>query len=147
MATVDIYSISGAQLLLNSGKILVRKLNGVSMETDKPIGTWQFNYLSDLKIAFDGFCSDKRPFTSFNFSAKELMDNTSCNGFSATYHMNGNNIRFADPLKTGMFCEGGGVVAFLNMLKKVNKYSLIDNTLTFFTDEVAIMPLQKNKFC
>ncbi len=58
--------------------------------------------------------------------------------------MNGNNIKFADPLKTMIFCEGGGEEAFLNMLKKVNKYTVSDgNTLTFMIDDVAVMRFAK----
>ncbi len=143
LATVDSYSISDSQLLLNSGTTLVAKLNGVSMETDKLRGTWELNYISGPRIAFDGLYPDKKPFISFNFSAKELMGNTTCNGFSAKYTMNGNNISFADPLKTMMFCEGGGEVTFLNMLKKVNRYSLNDNTLTFLVGDVAVMRFTK----
>lgn len=43
-----------------------------------------------------------------------------------------------------MFCEGGGEEAFLNMLKKVNKYAVSDgNTLTFMIDDVSIMRFAK----
>ncbi|CAN5427839.1 hypothetical protein BH20BAC1_BH20BAC1_01510 [soil metagenome] len=59
------------------------------------------------------------------------MGNTTCNGFSSKFTMNENNISFADPLKTMMFCEGGGEETFLNMLKKVNKYSLNEIHLLF----------------
>ncbi len=143
LATVDNYSIADTQLLLNSGTTLVAKLNGVSMETDKLGGTWELNYISGPRIVFEGLYPDKKPFISFNFSAQELMGNTTCNGFSAKYTMNGNNINFADALKTMMFCEGGGEETFLNMLKKVNKYSLSDNTLTFLIDDVAVMRFTK----
>lgn len=143
IATVDNYSIADTQLLLNSGSTLVAKLNGVSMEADKLGGTWELNYISGPRIAFEGLYPDKRPFISFNFSAKEITGNTTCNGFSAKYTMNGNNIYFADALKTMMFCEGGGEETFLNMLKKVNKYSLNDNTLTFLIGDVAVMRFAK----
>ena len=142
-ATVDNYSISDTQLLLKNGTTLVAKLNGVSMETDKLSGTWDLNYISGPRITFEGLYPDKKPFISFNFSAKELMGNTTCNGFSAKYTMNGNKISFADPLKTMMFCEGGGEETFLNMLKKVNRYSLKDNTLTFLIGDVAVMRFTK----
>ena len=71
------------------------------------------------------------------------MGNASCNGFSAKYTMNGNNISFADALKTMMFCEGGGEETFLNMLKKVNRYSLNENALTFLIGDVAVMRFTK----
>ncbi len=43
-----------------------------------------------------------------------------------------------------IFCEGGGEEAFLNMLKKVNRYALTnDKTLTFLIDDVAVMRFAK----
>lgn len=144
LGQVNNWSINNEQLLLNNGKILVAKLNGISMETDKLSGTWELNYLSGLKIAFEGLYPDKKPTLAFNFSAKEVGGNTSCNGFSSKYTINGNNINIAEPFaKTMMFCEGGGEQAFLNMLKKVNKYSISDNTLTFLIDDVAMMRFAK----
>ena len=45
-----------------------------------------------------------------------------------------------------MFCEGGGEEAFLNMLKKVNKYAITDeNTLAFLIGDVAVMRFAKRK--
>jgi heat shock protein HslJ len=128
---------------LKKGTILIAKLNGVSMVTEKLSGTWELSYISGPRIAFDVLYPDKKPFISFNFSAKELMGNTSCNGFSAKFNMNGNNIYFADALKTMMFCEGGGEETFLNMLKKVNRYSLNENALTFLIGDVAVMRFTK----
>ena len=143
LATVDNYSVSDAQLLLNNGTTLVAKLNGVSIETDKLSGTWVLNYISGPRIAFEGLYPDKKPSISFNFSAKELMGHTTCNGFSAKYTMNGNNIHFDDALKTMMFCEGGSEETFLNMLKKINRYSLNENALTFLIGDVAVMRFTK----
>lgn len=143
LGQVNNWSISNEQLLLNNGKIVVAKLNAVSMETEKLSGTWELNYISGPRISFEGLYPDKKPFVSFNFSAKELGGNTSCNGFSAKYSMTGNTIHFADALKTMIFCEGGGEETFLNMLKKVNKYSVSNNTLTFLIDDVAVMRFAK----
>jgi hypothetical protein len=60
--------------------------------------------------------------------------------------MNGNNVKFADALKTMIFCEGGGEETFLNMLKKVNKYAVSSTTLTFMIDDVAVMRFSKNNY-
>jgi len=144
LGQVNNWSISNEQLLLSNEKTVVAKLNAVSMETEKLSGTWELNYISGPRIAFEGLYPDKKPFVSFNFSAKELVGNTTCNGFSSKYTMNGNNIHFADAIKTMIFCEGGGEEVFLNMLKKVNKYALTDdNTLTFLIDDVAVMRFTK----
>ncbi len=140
------WSIVNEQLLLSNGKILLAKLNAISMELDKLSGRWDLNYISGQRIAFDGLYPDKKPTVSFNFSQNVLSGNTTCNGFSSKYTVTGNNIKFGDALKTMMFCEGGGEEAFLNMLKKVNKYALKDeDTLEFLIDDVAVMRFTKRK--
>jgi heat shock protein HslJ len=147
------WSIINDLLLLNNGKILLAKFRRIIKPVtmpDKPVaaaalnGTWNLNYISGIRIAFDGLYPDKKPTISFNLTSNELSGNTTCNGFTSKFTMNGNNIKFADPLKTMMFCEGGGEEAFLNMLKKVNNYALTDdNTLSFLIDDVAVMRFAK----
>ena len=143
LSSVTNYIIADTQLVLSSGNTIVAKLNGVSPEMEKLSGTWELNYISGPKIALDGLYPDKKPFISFNFSVKQLMGNTSCNGFSSKYTVNGNQIYFTDALKTLMFCEGGGEENFLNMLKKVNRYAVIGRSLTFMMDDIALMRFAK----
>jgi heat shock protein HslJ len=143
LSSVTTYNIADTQLVLNNGNTVVATFNGISPQMESLNGTWELNYISGPKIAFDALYPDKKPFISFNFSVKELMGNTSCNGFSSKYSIDRNQIHFADALKTMIFCEGGGEETFLNMLKKVNRYSLNDNTLTFLTDDVAVMRFAK----
>jgi heat shock protein HslJ len=140
------WSIANEQLLLSDGKMLLAKLNAVTMEMDKLSGTWDLNYISGQRIAFEGLYPEKKPYVSFNFAQKVLSGNTTCNGFSSKYTITGNTINFADALKTMMFCEGGGEEAFLNMLKKVNRYALTDDsTLAFLIGDVAVMRFAKRK--
>ncbi|HET7119538.1 MAG TPA: META domain-containing protein, partial [Hanamia sp.] len=142
-ASVTNYNIADTQLLLSNGNIVVAKLNGVSPEVDKLSGIWGLNYISGPKITFNGLYPDKKPIITFNFSAKEMMGNTSCNGFSSKFTIDGNKIQFSDALKTMVYCEGGGEETFLSMLKKVNRYSVNDTTLTFMMDDIAIMRFAK----
>jgi len=143
LSSVTSYRIVDTQLLLSNGNMVVAKLNGVSMEMDKLSGNWELNYISGPKIDFDQLYANKKPVVSFNFSAGELMGNTSCNGFSSKFTINGNQIHFADALKTMMYCEGGGEELFLNMLKKVNRYTIADNALNFMMDDVPLMRFTK----
>jgi heat shock protein HslJ len=133
------------QLLLKNGKKLLAKLNAVTVESIKLAGEWELNYISGPRIAFDGLYPDKKPQISFNLPANELGGNTSCNGFSSKITIEGNKISIAEPFaKTMIFCEGGGESTFLNMLKKVNRYTVTDgNTLTFLIDDIAVMRFTK----
>lgn len=143
LSKVTNYTVINDQLQLKNGDSVLAVFNGVSPEMEKLSRTWELDYISGPRIAFDGLYPDKKPFVSFNFSAKQLMGNSSCNGFSAKYVIDGNKIGFKDYLKTMMFCEGGGEETFLNMLKKVNKFSVNENTLTFLIDDVAVMRFKK----
>lgn len=152
LSKVDNWSIIGNQLLLSSGKIPLAKLRGVK-STSKPdapsqdaslIGTWELNYISGKRIAFEGLYSNKKPQLTFTDSKTEVVGNTSCNSFSSKLVLDGNKINIADPTAmTMMACEGEGEKSFLDMLKKVNKYALSGTTLTFLTDDIAVMRFEK----
>ena len=144
---VNNWSIINNELLLNNGKILMAKLKAVTPESSKLDGTWELNYISGSRIAFDGLYPDKKPQISFRLATNELGGNTSCNGFSSKITIDGSKINIAEPfVKTMIFCEGGGENTFLDMLKKVNRYTVTDgnlNILTFMIDDVAVMRFTK----
>lgn len=143
LSSVTNYHIADTQLVLKNGNTIVARFNGVSPAMERLSGKWELNYITGPKIAFDALYPEKKPTITFNFSAKEIMGNTSCNGFSSKYSINGNQIYFAEGIRTMMFCAGGGEETFLNMLKKVNRYSLADNALTFMMDDIAVMRFVK----
>ncbi len=113
--------------------------------TSKLSGTWELNYISGKRIAFDGLYPDKKPQISFNLTESELGGNTSCNGFGSKMVIDGNKITISEPFaKTMIFCEGEGESSFLDMLKKVNSYSVSnDNTLTFIMGDIVMMRFAK----
>lgn len=154
---VNNWSIIDKQLLLLNGRITVAKLNAVNT-TINPIvmptpassnlnGTWELNYISGPRIAFDGLYPEKKPQITFGSIATTLTGNTSCNNFSTTLSVNRNNITIHEPVAiTKMSCGGSGEITFLNMLKKINKYAVTDgnlNTLAFMIDDVAVMRFTK----
>lgn len=145
LSKADSWRIIKDQLLLSNGKILLMKFKGVMVESAELNGEWQLNYISGLRIAFDGLYPDKKPIIKFNLPENEIGGNTTCNGFSSKIILKGNEISIAEPFaKTMIFCEGGGETTFLNMLKKVNKYAVTnENTLTFLTGDVAVMRFEK----
>lgn len=66
-------------------------------------GTWDLNYISGIRIAFDGLYPEKKPTISFNLSSNELSGNTTCNGFTSKFTINGYNIKFSDSFKDNDF--------------------------------------------
>ncbi len=144
---IGTWSIINDQLVFTNDRTVVMKLKTVSTESSQLDGLWELNYISGLRIAFDGLYPDKKPIIQFNLKMNELGGNTSCNGFSSKMILDGNKISVADPFaKTMIFCEGSGESTFLAMLKKVNSLKITGiNTLTFMKDDLPLMRFKKIK--
>lgn len=129
---------------------IVAFLNGCSaVETDslKEVfaNTWELEYISGKRIAFEGLFPDKKPELHFMEADKVVHGSTSCNGYRTTYTLEGTNIKFGEPgAMTMRYCEGGGEQAFLEMMKKVNKSSIDkDGKLNLLLNEVPMMRFKK----
>jgi len=124
--------------------MLAEKLNFMQTVSAPALqGDWELNYISGVRIAFDGLYPNKKPMIRFDADNK-ISGNTGCNQFSGTAAVNGSSINFPESMTmTKMFCTGEGEQVFLQMLKKVNRYSLSANTLTLLIDDIAVMRLLK----
>jgi heat shock protein HslJ len=107
--------------------------------------TWELEYITGARIAFEGLFPDKKPELHFMEADKVVHGSTSCNGYRATYTLEGNTIKIGEPgAMTMRYCEGGGEQAFLNMMKKVNKISIDkDGKLNLSLNEVPMMRFKK----
>lgn len=108
--------------------------------------TWELEYISGPRIAFEGLYPNKKPQIKFNTTTNEVSGTSSCNGYSAKYTLNGKTISFGEPGPTTMmFCEGGGEQAFLQMIKKVDNYSIDkDGKLNLNIGEIPMMRFIKS---
>ncbi|HNQ27446.1 MAG TPA: META domain-containing protein [Aquaticitalea sp.] len=106
--------------------------------------TWELEYISGPRIAFDGLYPDKKPQITFNKETMRAQGNNSCNGYSANYTLDRNSISFGEPGPTTMMYCGDGEVVFLNMIKKINKYSFdSEGKLNLMLDEIPMMRFRK----
>jgi heat shock protein HslJ len=108
-------------------------------------GTWELNYISGPRIAFDGLYSNKKPAITFDVVNKSVSGNTSCNNFNGPLKVEGNKISFTDPMAmTRMMCEGEGETVFLAALKKIDAWSITDgSTLNLIMGDIATMRFTK----
>lgn len=108
--------------------------------------TWELEYISGPRIAFEGLFPDKKPQITFNTTTHEVSGTASCNGYRAKYTSDGTSITFGEPGPTTMmFCEGGGEQTFLQMMKKINNYSIDkDGKLNLNMGEVPMMRFKKS---
>ena len=104
-------------------------------------GTWELNYITGPRIAFDGLYPEKKPVITFDVQEKKVNGNTSCNNFNGALNAEGNKISFTDPMAmTRMMCPGNGETTFLQTLYKVTGwYVSNDTTLNLMMGDIETM--------
>lgn len=107
-------------------------------------GTWELDYISGSKIAFEGLYPNKKPSITIDEKSKKITGTTSCNSFNGTVTITQNNIQFPEAMAmTRMMCPGDGEQSFLTMLKKVSRYAVSGSTLSLLMDDIAVMRFQR----
>lgn len=106
--------------------------------------TWELEYISGPRIAFEGLYSEKKPTITFNKDTKKVEGNNSCNGYSAEFKIDESSLYFGEPgITTMMYC-GKGETIFLDMMKKVNNYNFDeDGKLNLIYDGILMMRFKK----
>lgn len=115
-----------------------------SMKTTASLeGTWQLNYITGPRIAFEGLYPDKKPTISFDTKENKVSGNNSCNQYFGTLKIDGNKINFKDAKMgmTMMACPGTGENVYMKTLEQIDSYSISDDgkTLNFIMGDIAMM--------
>jgi heat shock protein HslJ len=129
-------------------------LTFISCNTVKPItskttsleGTWELNYVTGSKIAFDRLYPNKKPILIFDLKKNSISGSNSCNRYSGKLNSNGSKISFKEPMAvTKMFCPGDGENIYMSTLQKIDSYSISEDgkTLNFIMDDMVMMRFEK----
>ncbi len=107
--------------------------------------TWELDYISGPRIAFEGLFPDKKPQITFNKETSEVSGTGSCNGYASKYTLNGKAISFGEQYPTTMmYCDGGGEAQFTQTIKKVDSYSFdSDGKLNLLVRDVPFLRFKK----
>lgn len=107
--------------------------------------TWELEYISGPRIAFEGLYPNKKPQLTFDQKEKRVYGNNGCNGYSAPYTLNGKTLTFGEAgPATMMFCEGGGEQQFLKQIKLITSYSIDkDGKLNLIQGDIPMMRFKK----
>ena len=121
-----------------------------SMKTTASLeGTWQLNYITGPRIAFDGLYPDRKPTITFNLKENKVSGNNSCNQYFGALKEDGNKINFKDAKMgmTMMACPGNGENTYMKTLEKIDSYSLSEDgkSLSFLMGEIAMMRFEKKQ--
>ena len=90
-------------------------------------GSWQLNYITGPRIAFDGLYPNKKPSISFDLAANKVSGNNSCNQYFGALKVEGNTINFKDAKMgmTMMACmDNQGEMIYMKTLEKIDSYSI-----------------------
>jgi len=105
--------------------------------------TWELVYMSGPRIDFDGLFPEKKPQITFDKESAKVSGTDSCNGYSADYELNENDLSFGEPGPTTMMFCGGSERQFLNMMQKIDGYIIEDGELNLLVGEVPMMRFKK----
>lgn len=110
-------------------------------------GTWELNYITGPRIAFNGLYPDKKPTINFNTKENLVSGNNSCNSYTGKLSATENKIDFTQPMAaTKMMCmDGQGEQVFMSTLSKVTSYNITDDgkTLNLISGDIATMRFTK----
>lgn len=137
------WSINNGQLQLIDGSKVIAKLNGVKPSAVASLpeefkGTWELDYITGPKIAFDGLYPDKKP-TLIYVGGTEYKGNTSCNGMGGNLKVTETGVGFNPPITTMMACPGEGEQTFLKTFKEVDGYAFKEGKLFLKSKGVEVM--------
>lgn len=109
--------------------------------------TWELEYVTGPKIAFNGLFPESKTQITFNIEKKEVSGTTGCNSFTTKFTLDGQTIKFDENFPITMrYCEGGGEQVFLKMLKEVNIYYINNEGKLFLNNgDIPLMRFKKIK--
>ncbi len=129
---------------------LVITFIGIACSTSKNAGksdlyksSWQLEYVTGPRIAFEGLFPEKKPILRFNKKTGRVEGNDSCNGYHAPFTTDGRSLEFGEPgPSTLMYC-GEGEQIFRKTLKKINGYHIKEGKLELLQDGLPMMRFRK----
>ncbi|TXI35341.1 MAG: META domain-containing protein [Niabella sp.] len=106
-------------------------------------GTWELEYITGPRIAFEGLYPEKKPTLVFDFKDQRVHGNSSCNNYNGAFKLKGNKIKFDKVASTMMACPGDGESVYYQALDKVTNFDVVDGKLNLIMDDVVMMRFKK----
>lgn len=140
--------VKNALILVFLGVVLIScKCKKADATVSKLDGTWELNYISGPRIAFDGLYPNKKPTIVFDSKESRVSGNSSCNSYNGKLSVDGNKIDFTQPMMmTKMACmDGQGEQTYMSTLQKITSYDITDDgkTLNLISGDIALMRFTK----
>lgn len=124
-----------------SGTPAIEKMNAVQTAASPSLnGLWELTHIIGIKTDLVKLYPGQKPNLNFDLQSGAVRGSTTCNRFSCQVKIEGEKMNFGVPAMTKVACPGDGEKVFLEALKKINSYSIIDsNFLQLRTDSLEMM--------
>ncbi len=132
-------------LSLSKNKTVIAKFS-ISQSTPnaKLDGTWELDYISGSRITFEGLYPNNKPTIQFDMEKGQISGNGSCNRYNGTVKINDHQISFGAIASTKMMCPNiQGEDLYFQTLKKIDKFDVRDDQLTFIMGDIAMMRFKR----
>lgn len=119
-----------------------QKLSSTSDEQSivYPEGFWNLVYVSGPSKSMDALYPNQKPELNLRFKDSLISGNNGCNTYRGKFSFKGHRIDFSQPLmSTKMACKGGGETLFMETLKKINQWSVRNDSLIFQMGNLEMM--------
>lgn len=137
------WGISKNVLTLYQGATPLARFRAVDVSGAFPselAGSWELEFITGPRIAFEGLYPEKRPTLILDGSA-DYKGNTSCNSMTGKFTVKGNAIKFNPPAATMMACPGIGEQTFLKTLDMIEGWALDGDKLVLKGKDADMMRL------
>lgn len=144
----DNYTVKDGILSLNKARMApLAKFKeveeGTSSKEQALNGTWELEYISGPRIAFNGLYPDKKPTITFDTKNKKVNGNSSCNNYNVSININGGNLNFGPIASTKMACKGNGESVYFKTLASITNFDINGSTLHLMTGDIVVMRFHK----
>ncbi len=144
------WKIENQELTLSKNGVELIAFTGVTLQiieeaaTMRINGTWELNYLNDLRGPLTSAFPQGLPTLIINMPNTKATGNGGCNDYSADIKIENNNLHFGPISATKMFCANNAEHIFFGNLSKVTAWSLEDdNNLVLYNNDVVMMRLTR----
>lgn len=140
------WSIKDGTLFLYGGSTELATFTATDISAALPDafkGTWELEYITGPRIAFDGLYPDKKPVLVYE-GGTDYSGNTSCNGIRGKLVAKANaGIEFKPGISTMMACPGNGEQTYVKTLAMIDSYAIDNGKLVLKAKGVDMMRFVK----
>jgi heat shock protein HslJ len=91
-------------------------------------GSWELEWISSPE-SFEALFPQAIPFMTIDTQTSKSGGSSGCNGYSTSFVLKGNIIRFGDPIATKMACPGNGEQVYFKNLQAVDNFTMQNDLL------------------